>query len=117
MSRVHTTGLAGLFLIVTAAPLAQAQERPVAFIHGLGATGDTWQIAADALQQQLALQAYRPNPSWVDTFQDQAAQVQNEIGGLPSSTIAVGHSNGGLVARQWRMMRYLDWRVYLGARN
>ena len=117
MSRLYRIGLSGLFLVVTAAPVARAQERPVAFIHGLASTGETWQSAADALQQQLALQAYRPNPSWVDTFQDQAAQLHNEIGGLPSSTIAVGHSNGGLAARQWSRMRYLDGLVTLGTPN
>jgi hypothetical protein len=45
------------------------------------------------------------------------AQVQNEIGGLPSSTVAVGHSNGGLVARQWSRMHYLDGLVTLGTPN
>jgi pimeloyl-ACP methyl ester carboxylesterase len=117
MSRVHQIVLAGLLLVVAVAPVARAQDRPVAFIHGLRSTGETWQSAADALQQQLALQAHRPNPSWVDTFQDQAAQVQNEIGGLPSSTIAVGHSNGGVVSRQWSKMRYLDGLVTLGTPN
>ena len=117
MSRFHTIGLAGLFLVVMAAPAALAQDRPVVFIHGLNSTGETWQSAAEALQQQLALQAYRPNPSWVGTFQDQAAQVQNEIGGLPSSTIAVGHSNGGLVSRQWSRTHYLDGLVTLGTPN
>src|SRR6185503_6571686 len=117
MSRVQKTGLAVLVLVSTMAPGARAQDRPVVFIHGLRATGETWQTAADALQQQLALQAHRPNPSWVDTFQDQAAQVHNEIGGLPSSTIAVGHSNGGLVARQWSRMHYLDGLVTLGTPN
>ena len=117
MSRVQHIGLVSLFLVATVAPVARAQERPVAFIHGLGSTGEAWQSAAVALQQQLAIQVYRPNPSWVDTFQDQAAQVQNEIGGLPSSTIAVGHSNGGLVSRQWSTMRYLDGLVTLGTPN
>ena len=117
MSRFHTIGLAALFLLVTAASGARAQDRPVAFIHGLASTGETWQSAAEALQQQLALQGHRPNPSWVDTFQDQAAQVQNEIGDLPSSTIAIGHSNGGLVSRQWSRMRYLDGLVTIGTPN
>src|SRR5215212_15352 len=117
MSYVRRIGTAGLLLVVTVAPVAQAQDRPVAFIHGLASTGETWQSTADALQQQLALQAFRPNPSWSDTFQDQAAQVQNAIGGLSSSTIAVGHSNGGLVSRQWSRMRYLDGLVTLGTPN
>lgn len=117
MSLVRRIGVMGFCLVVTVVSVARAQDRPVAFIHGLNATDQTWQSAADALQQQLALQAYRPNPSWVDTFQDQAAQVQNEIGGLPSSTIAVGHSNGGLVSRQWSRMRYLDGLVTLGTPN
>src|SRR5678816_2257898 len=105
MSRMHKTGVVGVLLVVAVASVARAQDRPVAFIHGLNATDQTWQSAADALQQQLALQAHRPNPSWVDTFQNQAAQVHNEIGGLPASTVVVGHSNGGLVSRQWSTMR------------
>ena len=117
MPRFQKMGLLALAISVTIAPVAQAQDRPVVFIHGLGSSEQTWQSAADALQQQLALEAYRPNVSWSETFQVQAAQVQASLGGLNASPIAVGHSNGGLVSRQWSKAKYLDGLVTLGTPN
>ena len=117
MSRVQHISLVGLFLVATAAPVAHAQDRPVAFIHGLGSTGETWQSAADALQQQLALSGDRPNPRGSTRSLIKPPRSRTRLAASRSSTIAVGHSNGGLVARQWSKMRYLDGLVTLGTPN
>jgi hypothetical protein len=82
------------------APDALAQDRPVVFVHGLNSDGNTWQAAADRLQQHLAIAAHLPTlrgPS----YGDQANELQGQFWWLPGTTIAVGHSNGGIVSRHW----------------
>ena len=43
--------------------------------------------------------------------------MQSRFGGLPNSTIAVGHSLGGLVARQWSRSHELDGLITIGTPN
>ena len=43
--------------------------------------------------------------------------MQNRFGGLPNSTIAVGHSLGGLVAREWTRSHELDGLITIGTPN
>ncbi len=85
---------------VLSAAAVHAQDRPVVFLHGLNSDGGTWQSAADRLQQYLAIAAHRPTlrgPS----YGDQANELHSQLWWLPASTIAVGHSNGGIVSRHW----------------
>ena len=101
---------------VIVAPLA-AQDVPVVFVHGLASDGATWQAAAAALQQQLALEAHQPTQSWSESYQSQASELQSAAGALGSGTIAVGHSNGGIVSREWSRFRPLAGVVTLGTPN
>ena len=55
--------------------------------------------------------------SWWTSLESQASEMQASFGGLPNSTIAVGHSLGGLVARQWSRSHELDGLITLGAPN
>lgn len=95
-----------LALIVLLAPVAasigtRAQDRPTVFIHGINSSSATWEMTADRLQADLQIAANRPSLSHLETFSSQASQLANLLGAQPATTIALGHSNGGLVARQW----------------
>lgn len=104
---------AALLLILMTAPVF-AQDRPTVFIHGLNSTEQTWAATATRLAADVQIAAHLPNPAWRSTFETQAAQVQAAVGSLPGSTIAIGHSNGGLVAREWSRSRPLSGIVTLG---
>jgi pimeloyl-ACP methyl ester carboxylesterase len=103
-------------LIVAAQPLL-AQDTPVVFVHGILSDGGTWQSTADRLQARLAIVPHRPTVSWPSRIDAQASTLQSYYGGLPDSTIVVGHSLGGLVGRQWTRSRRLGGVVTLGTPN
>jgi pimeloyl-ACP methyl ester carboxylesterase len=107
-----------LLLVVAwlAAPVCDtsAQDRPVVFLHGLFSKGDTWEEAAARLQGRHAIQAFTPTTDEGDRYDAQAAQVNQALGWLDGSAIAVGHSNGGLVARQWSQSHALGGIVTVG---
>ncbi len=96
---------------------ASAQDTPVAFIHGVASGPDTWQEAADRLQSRLQVAPHRAEVSWWESLETQGSQMDAQLGGLPGSTVAVGHSLGGLVARQWSRSHQLDGVITLGTPN
>src|SRR4029450_11796597 len=96
---------------------ASAQDRPVVFIHGMGSGPETWQETADRLQSRLQISPDRAQVSWWNAVESQASEMQARFGGLPGSTIAVGHSLGGLVARQWGRSHQLEGLITLGSPN
>ncbi len=114
-----TARILRLVVVLTAlvADAAWAQDQPVVFIHGLRATDATWADAAGRLEDELAIAAYRPNPDWRSTFSDQANQVEQSVSEVAGSPIAIGHSNGGVVAREWSRRHPLRGLVTLGAPN
>lgn len=92
-----------------------AQDRPVVFVHGLRGDEGSWANAAERLGARMAIYPYRSSVDWAGTYQSQADQMQaSAVGGLPATTIAVGHSNGGLVARQWSRMHPLTGIITVG---
>ena len=95
---------------------ASAQDRPTIFLHGLKSDPSTWQEAAARLSQRLAIEPHRPATDWRAEYPDQARQILNnpEIAPLPANTVAVGHSNGGVVARQLSRSRPLGGIVTIG---
>lgn len=96
---------------------AFAQDRPVVFIHGFGSGPSTWDSAAARLSSQLAMQPRNADLNWRAPYGVQAGELQQELGSLPSSVVAVGHSNGGVVARQWSRGRSIDSLITLGSPN
>ena len=94
-----------------------AQDRPVVFIHGLKSTGAAWEATAARLQTQLAIEAHRPTPGWKKVFQVQAGEVDASLGGLSASNVVVGHSNGGIVAREWSRNHPMSALITLGTPN
>jgi pimeloyl-ACP methyl ester carboxylesterase len=94
---------------------ATAQDRPVVFVHGFLGDSGTWAEAAARLQTRLAIQAYNPGLPSIETFETQASAIQNQGGYLlPLNTIAVGHSNGGIVSREWSKSHPLAGILTLG---
>ncbi len=115
MSRhlLRIVSLAGLAVLLHGAP-ASADDRPVVFVHGFLGNAGTWQDAAGRLQGLLLIDPHRPETSWTNHFDAQADQLQSQLSTLPSTTIAVGHSFGGLVARQWNRTHPLAGIVTVG---
>ncbi len=114
-TRLRILALSTLF--VAWGTVCRSQDRPVAFVHGLGASGGTWEEAAARLQGDLQLAAFRPDLSWRLPYGTQASELQHQLGWLPGSTVAIGHSNGGVIARQWNRGHALSGLVTLGTPN
>ncbi|MBP6715583.1 MAG: hypothetical protein KA205_01870, partial [Acidobacteria bacterium] len=93
---------------------ALAQNTPVVFVHGLNSDASTWQQAADHFGRSLAITPYLPDLSWSARYEEQSSDLQQRFQNLPSSTIAVAHSNGGLVSRDWNRSHQLSGLVTVG---
>jgi pimeloyl-ACP methyl ester carboxylesterase len=92
-----------------------AQDRPAVFVHGLNGNVSTWSAAATRLRAELAISTYVPSVPWAQPFGTQAANLQSQLGALPASTIAIGHSNGGIVSRQWSTQHPLSGVLTVGS--
>jgi len=114
MARLYPSLIVCTMLLGAAVGLS-AQDRPVVFVHGLGSSGDTWQGTASRLQSSLAIHAEAPSLSWRSLYESQANELQQRVGGYGADIIAVGHSNGGLVSRQWSRQHPLSGLVTLGS--
>lgn len=110
--RVRGTCLTAVCLGVALS--AGAQDGPVVFLHGFGSSPETWDGAAARLQSSLALQPIVPRLSSRAPYEVQAGEAQAALGNLPAQTVAVGHSNGGIVAREWSQAHALSGIVTLG---
>jgi pimeloyl-ACP methyl ester carboxylesterase len=111
------TGRVGIVLLLvglSAARPARAQEQPAVFVHGFAASGSDWAATADRLRQTVAIAPHLPSLSWRQAYEQQAADLHATLGGLPGSTVALAHSNGGVVARQWSRHRPLSGIVTIG---
>ena len=106
----------GAALAAVAIPATLHAQQPVVFVHGLHSSGETWRPAIAGVEQQLDVQAFYPTQTWSQPYQHQAAELQNnqQTGGLPPSTIAFGHSNGGVVAREWSKLHGLRGIATIG---
>ena len=106
--------LAAFGVVVCAGP-ATAQERPTVFVHGLNGSPSTWQAAAERLRNGLEISTYVPGVPWTQHFETQAGNLQSQLSNLPASTVAIGHSNGGIVSRQWSRQHPLSGLLTVGA--
>ena len=87
--------LAGTMVPTTAHP----QDQNAAFIHGFNSNGASWQIAADRLRKSFKIVAQRPDLQWRQPYANQAADLDTRL--LNPTPLAMGHSNGGLILREW----------------
>jgi hypothetical protein len=97
--------------------IAAAEDRPAVFIHGLASSSHTWDQAVSDLTPLLAIQPYQVDLDWRALYETQAAQLQQQLGGVPDDVIAIGHSNGGVIARQWNRSRPVGSLITLASPN
>ena len=112
----HLLAVALICLVVT--PFAaSAEDRPVVFIHGLASNSHTWDHAVSTLTPLLAIQPFKVDLDWRAIYETQAGQLQQQLGSLPNNVIALGHSNGGVIARQWSRSRDINSIITLASPN
>lgn len=100
------------------AGIASAQDRPAIFLHGLLSSGSTWDRTAERLAAQLAIARYQPTTGWHAEFADQANKIRQEVPAAGRVTpVVIGHSNGGLVAREYAKTERLHGLVTLSSPN
>ena len=112
IARVVILLVAGVFAL--GIPAAQAQDRVTLFLHGFGAEASDWAGPADQLRDRVRIDPKLPEFDWRQPFQAQASQLQSGFGWAPSDTLLVGHSNGGLLAREFSRVHQADGIVTIG---
>jgi pimeloyl-ACP methyl ester carboxylesterase len=102
--------------ILVAGP-AGAQDRPVVFLHGLMSDASSWAAAAERLRAKASIEPHVPSLSWRNPYEDQARDLQqrSEFSVLGGNVIAIGHSNGGIVAREWSRVRPVGGLITIGS--
>jgi pimeloyl-ACP methyl ester carboxylesterase len=101
-------------LVVFVAAPAAAQDRVTLFLHGFSSNAATWQDTAARLAARLQITPVVPELPWHLPFDTQASHLNGLATGAPADMVAIGHSNGGLVARQLSTKRALGGLVTLG---
>jgi predicted alpha/beta hydrolase family esterase len=96
---------------------ADAQDRPMVFVHGFRSAGPAWAEAARRLQVQLAVTTMHPSLSWRQPFTSQAAELETIVRWVPGQPFAIAHSNGGPVIREWSKARQLSGLLTLSSPN
>lgn len=82
-----------------------AQRQPLVMTHGIRSGAETWDGAAFDLSVAFPVSVRRFTTEWKDSYATQANQLLSTVfAGQPDTTLAVGHSNGGLVLRQAAML-------------
>ena len=117
-----TTSHHGLLRLAVAMVIAVpggllAQDQPTAFVHGFNSNGGTWQAASQRLASQYKITSQQPpNLSWSATFPSQASElssyVNNSMGA--ATPLLVGHSNGGIVSREYAKTHAVAGIVTIG---
>lgn len=112
--RIRTACLLALLGSLVAARATSAQDVPVVFIHGIFANGDEWRRTSARLANILQITPYVVDLPSTATLNTQTAALDGAMHSLPSNTIAIGHSQGGLIARQWHRSKALSGVLTLG---
>lgn len=115
--RCALLSILGAAAVLAAAAPVQAQDRATLFLHGFNSNAATWQATASRLQARLQITPYLPDLPWYLPWDVQAGRLNDAANGVgaPPNTVVVGHSNGGLVARQLSTRRPLGGLVSLGS--
>ena len=109
--RTRLAFILALSLFNSAVPVYAQTE--TTFVHGIVSSGGTWTTAAARLSGALAINAHLPDLPWSAPYDDQALTLDTI--GLNATTIAVGHSNGGIAARRWVARgHHLDTLITVG---
>ena len=109
---------AALALVSVALPTpALAQDPPLVLVHGFKSNGTAWTEAESRFNRQLAVTVYNPMTDWQKPFAEQAAQLHSKLPGVPGVPTVVGHSNGGVVAREWSKTKPMRGLLTLSSPN
>jgi pimeloyl-ACP methyl ester carboxylesterase len=100
LSRRLVLLVAGFPLLLSGAGRAVSAQQPITLVHGGFSDASTWAATAQRLQHDYYVTITRPNLPSTQTFENQSASLRTQVAGQPANTIAIGHSNGGLVSRQ-----------------
>jgi pimeloyl-ACP methyl ester carboxylesterase len=101
-------------LLHAAKPALHAQDRDAVFVHGGAANAESWSAASQRLSADLQISRHVAELAWRNQIGTQAAQLQGQFGWVPNSAIAVGHSNGGVVSREWSRIHPLSGIATIG---
>ena len=93
---------------------ASAQERPVVFVHGIASSGSSWRDAADRLQARSPCAPRRLTSVPAPSMKCRPINWSARAGAVGNDVVVIGHSNGGIVARQWSQIRPVSALVTVG---
>jgi hypothetical protein len=105
-----------VLVVVSGLRPALAQDRTVLFLHGFRSGGSDWNATAARLHDRVAIEARTPDLAWRQPYEQQAQTLRDSaaLAGLASPPLAIGHSNGGLVARELSRLRRVDGIATIG---
>src|SRR5690606_18567791 len=87
-----------LALLALAPSAAYAQSRNVSFLHGIGSAGSTWDPAVSTLNARFYINAQNRSYNSDRPISTIASQDASYL--VQQNAVTVGHSMGGLVARE-----------------
>lgn len=114
IARISSALLVAQLAALAIAPAAHAQDAPVVFVHGIASSGATWVAAAQRLGTVMRIAPHVADVPSFARLETQVATLDQQMSGLPGNTIAVGHSQGGLIAREWSRSRPVKGILTLG---
>jgi pimeloyl-ACP methyl ester carboxylesterase len=117
MTRLFVPAMVLAALVVGTTARGAAAQTPTVFLHGLASGPSTWSGAASRLAARVPIAPKIPSLGWDNPYGVQANRLNADPAyrNLPSSTIVVGHSNGGIVAREWSRVHPVSGIVTLGS--
>lgn len=114
MTSVRLGTFSWLLVVLLGAIPAGAQEHAAVFLHGLKSSADAWAAESGRLAQRSEFTPHRPSLDWRASYAEQATALSG-LSELPDGrTIAIGHSNGGVVAREWSRHRAMAGLLTVG---
>jgi pimeloyl-ACP methyl ester carboxylesterase len=118
MTRRLGIAVIALAAAIAAARPAMAQDPPLVLLHGFKSNGTGWGEAQTRFNRQLTVTVYNPSIiGWKALFPEQAAELQGKLPGIEGVPVVVGHSNGGVLAREWSKTKPMKGLLTLSSPN
>ena len=78
-----------------------ARRQPLVMAHGIRSSESTWSVTGPALFSEFPVSIVAKSTGWTQSpFAQATSLIASAFPGLPDSTLAIGHSMGGLVLKQ-----------------